>query len=311
MNQEIKRQQATRLGLIFARYGIELTRAKKLDHIAEIHGDRNWSVKPAKQQSGTARERSQALFTPLQKMVAAGYGHGDYAHYASMADVQPGDDLLFEFVLREALDAREDIEEYLEMLRTAIGDLEDVLGHVEQLQLKAHSRKDNAFVGDEEPAQTAVVFANGDVGVCHMDVLVEADGRKPVELSQSARAASVRLAGSPDAKDHLKEVAAIYGAAIVTHEGQFGLLLKKEFSSLESSSPEADMVRQAHMLERLRKLETQWPNSVASLAADFRGQADKRAWKYDVWVTIPLSSNIEEAAAGWHEALNGLVEAAR
>lgn len=311
MNQEIKRQQATRLGLIFARYGIALTRAKKLDHIAEIYGDKNWSVRPSAQQAGGAREPSQALLTPLQKMVAAGYGHGDNRHCESMADVHPGDDLLFEFVLKEALEAREDIEEFLEMLRTAIGDLEDVAAHVEQLQMKAYLCEDNTFLSTEEPAQTAVLFANGDVGVRHMDVLVEADGRKPVELSQSARDASVRLANSPGIKGRLTDVAATCGGAIGAYEGQFGLLLEKEVFALESGFPDADVARRGLMLKRLRGLETQWPGSASGLAADLRGEVGQRAWTYDVWAVIPFSSNLEAMATGWYEALNGLVEHAR
>lgn len=307
MNQEIKRHQATRLGLIFARYGIKLNRATKLDHIAEIYGDKSWSVKSATPQSGVARERAQAMFTPLQKMVAAGYGHGDYAHYDSMADVQPAEDLLFEFALQEALDAREDIEEYLGMLRTAIGDLEDVLAHVQRLQLEAYPRKTSAFVSKEEPAQTAVVYTTGHVGVRHMDVLGEVDGSDQVEPPQSAREASALLAGSPQIRDRLRNVADTCGAAIVAHEGQFGLLLEKEFLSLEAGSPKANVARRVNLLNLLRELESRWPDSVSGLSAGLRDEAGKRSWKYDVWVVIPLGSNLEQAAGGWYEALNGLV----
>lgn len=181
MNQELKRHQATRLGLIFARYGIKLTRATKLDHIAELYGDKNWSVKTASPQADDARKRQQALFTPLQKIVAQGYGHGDYSHYESMADVQPGDDLLFEFALQEALEAGEDIDEYAVMLRTAIRDLEDVLAHVEQLQMQGHLCNVSSIAGEGEPTRAGLTSREGNLSVRQMQVRQDSMAPPPVK----------------------------------------------------------------------------------------------------------------------------------
>lgn len=326
MHKELT-QQATRLGLIFARYGIKLSRAEKLELTAEIHGEKSWAVlaglaKKEDTSAGTAPSMSQSAaqaaverktgltpFTPLQRIVVEHFGSGDFSHYLYAEEVHPGDDTLFEYVLKEALEARENPADFAGMLRTAIHDLESVKDRVEASREEARTSAIyfNTDDNDDYHAETMTVFSDGKDGVRHMSALFDEKGERIKQPDDYPLTTSYEwLDENARSKARLFEAVRKLGVPLVTYEGQCGVLVQKKIFELAVSSKKADDARSKKVLKVLQRIEELRPGCVGGTIVDLREEGERYEQFVDAWVFVPDSSHVVVVAEEVQEALNTL-----
>ncbi|MBC8741899.1 hypothetical protein F6X40_35715 [Paraburkholderia sp. UCT31] len=303
MSQELK-QQATRLGLIFARYGIELSRAEKLSLIAEIQGHKGWAttagISKEKPASKSTESTVRTPFSPLQLLAAKQYGLGDYSRYRFEEDVVPEEDSLFEYVLLEARLAGDDIDDFLSSMRTAVHDIEAVIDTVTDavpgLDSSAPFAQDGYGGHGEEPlTSTAVRFADGSTGIRAMSHIVDAGGDVYGRAAQLWPSIVGRLTSNVALRERLRGAAGATGASVVVYAGEAGLLLEHPVCEAVAVSKEAYEARLQKVLEALRSFEESGPGIRAGLARELQGNPEKHGW-YDVaWVFIPDGALMERS----------------
>lgn len=323
MHKELT-QQATRLGLIFARRGIKLERHEKLELIAEIYGKKSWAVLAglAKQEEAsvatvevtteivTERKTGLTPFTPLQRIVVEHFACGDFSDYRFAEDVHAGDDTLFEYVLKEALEARENPADFAGMLRTAIADLEVVKNEVESAREAA--RTSDIYLNNEDDeghhAEAMVVFSDGEHGVRHMSQLFDEKGERieqpngyPLDRGYES------LEANAVSKARLFEAVQKLGIPLVTYEGQCGVLVQKKLFQHAVATKKQNDARNNKALKMLRRIEELSPGLVSGTIVDLREEGERYERFVDAWVFVPDSSHVVVVAEEVQEALNKLL----
>lgn len=218
MNKTTLKSRATLIGKMFESKGVKLSRAEQLNLVAQLEGARDWHHANGEMAVTTAEEtatdaRELRPLDSLQWEAAQAYCSGDYSHMQHEAELTDAD-TLFSFLIREIGDAQGSRDEAVNMVRTAVLQLEDVVFALENETFAAESAK-------RDPSNWDVTFLTNRFGE------LENDLDEALRQKYEGTLALQRVIGAVTQESTF----------VVECNGHLGLLFEVELPTAESDGP--------------------------------------------------------------------------